>query len=230
MVKKSFPIILIQARINSTRLKGKILLNFFNEKIIERIIRIAKEISSKKKIFILTGVKKKNHVIENIAKKHNVSVFFGEEENVLKRFKSFIEKKKIKNKYIIRITSDNYLIQPSIVEETIKKFVLGNYDYGYIDPLSHFGGEIFKGEALFRLNKNNKNNKEHVTYELRKNKKFKILKLKSNFKKINHKKYITLDTFEDLMIMKKIQKNFKNLKALNCIKTLKSVQKKWKSA
>ena len=51
--------IFIQCRINSTRLPGKALIKFFNLKIIERIILIAKKTNFKKKIFIISGIKKK---------------------------------------------------------------------------------------------------------------------------------------------------------------------------
>ena len=61
--------ILIQARLNSTRLPGKILFKFFNETVIERIIKIAKKISNPKDIFILTGNKKNNKILADIAKK-----------------------------------------------------------------------------------------------------------------------------------------------------------------
>ena len=91
-------------------------------------------------------------------------------------------------------------------------------------------GEIFKGKVLFEEDRKKPKNQKHVTFSLRKNKKFKILKLKNNFKGINHKKYFTLDSFGDLIKMQMIEKNFKNLKSLNCLKTIKEIQKKWKFA
>ena len=61
MVKRPL-IVLIQARVNSTRLKGKIFFDLFDEKVIDRIIRIAKKIELKKKIYLLSGSKKKNYI------------------------------------------------------------------------------------------------------------------------------------------------------------------------
>ena len=52
-------VILIQARIYSTRLPGKILFKFFDNTIIERVIKIAKEVTDSKNIFIISGSKKK---------------------------------------------------------------------------------------------------------------------------------------------------------------------------
>ena len=48
--------IFIQARVNSKRLPGKIFFTFFNELIIVRIIRIAKEISPNKNIYLLLEI------------------------------------------------------------------------------------------------------------------------------------------------------------------------------
>jgi len=59
-------VILIQARINSTRLPGKVLFNFFNDTIIERIIKIAKKTANHKDIFIISGDKKKNNILLNL--------------------------------------------------------------------------------------------------------------------------------------------------------------------
>ena len=51
-------VVLIQARILSQRLKGKILFSFFNEDVIDRIIRIVKKTKFNKEIVLLSGNKK----------------------------------------------------------------------------------------------------------------------------------------------------------------------------
>lgn len=226
MVTRANFIVLIQARLNSTQLKSKILCSFFNISIIERIIKIAKALKIKKKIYIISGNKKRNLLLKNIAKKMSIEIFFDNEKNVLKRFQNLIIKKKLYNKNIIRITSDNYLIQPLIIDKMVKEFLKHNVDYCYIKPLSHFSGEIFKSKLLFLQNDNNSMNKEHVTYEMRNSRRFKVLGLPSNFFNINHKKYFTLDRIEDLYKMKKIELKFPKLKKLNCIEELKKIQKK----
>ena len=43
--------IFIQARIRSSRLPGKILFNFFDETVIDRIIRVTKKVNNKKIFF-----------------------------------------------------------------------------------------------------------------------------------------------------------------------------------
>jgi len=221
-------IVLIQARILSKRLKGKILFSFFNENIIDRIIRIVKKTQFNKEIVLLSGYKNKNLILKKYSRKHKIKIFFGSENNVLDRFKKFIKKKKYNRRYILRITSDNYLIQPQILDLLVKKAVKGNYDYAYIKPLSHYSGELIKAQKILDEKDISNDVLDHVTINIRKNKEIRKLALKSNFCGIDHTKYFTLDTIDDLVAMKKIEFKYKNLKSLNCINTIKNIQKKWK--
>ena len=108
--------IFIQCRINSSRLPGKALVTFFGTKIIERIILITKKTSFKKKIYLLTGSKNKNFKLLKIAKKHSIDIYFGNAQNVFKRYCDAINFFKIEpSSLIMRITADNYLIQPKIL-------------------------------------------------------------------------------------------------------------------
>ncbi len=222
-------IVLIQARILSQRLKGKILFSFFNENVIDRIIRIVKKTKFNKEIVLLSGNKKNNLILKEYSKKHKIKIFFGSENDVLDRFKKFIKKEKYKNQYILRITSDNYLIQPSILDLLVKKAVTGKFDYAYIKPLSHYAGELIKAQKILDETDTSNDVKNHVTIKIRKNKKIKKLALDKNFFGIDHTKYFTLDTMDDLIEMKKLEFKHAGLKKLNCIDTIKDIQKKWKS-
>ncbi len=219
--------IFIQCRINSTRLPGKALIKFFNLKIIERIILIAKKTNFKKKIFILSGSKKKNFELKKIAEKYNVNIFFGNETNVLKRYCDAIDFYALNhNESIMRLTADNYLIQPQVLNR-MSQFK-NKYEYIYVDPLSHFAGEIFIINSLLKKikRKNNSfNTREHVTWNFRKLKKFKIKKLSKKFLGINHSNKITLDNYQDLKFMREIEKNI-NFKKVDCIKNLIKLSKK----
>ena len=216
--------IFIQCRIYSSRLRGKALINFFGIKIVERIILIAKKTSFKKEIFLITGSEKKNYQLNKIAKKHNIKIFFGSETNVFKRYCDAIEFFSLnKDDDIMRLTADNYLIQPIILNK-LSKFIK-KYDYIYVDPISHFSGELFKTTSLLNKIKRKNisfNTKEHVTYNFRKMKNIKVKKLSNKLFGINHNCKITLDTDKDLKFLKKIENN-SEFKKLNCISALKKI-------
>jgi len=218
-------VILIQARINSTRLPGKILFNFFNDTIIERIIKIAKKISNNKDIFIISGDKKKNRILLNLAKKNNIRIYFGHETNVFLRFRNFLKTNYAKKyEYVYRITSDNYLIQPKIIKRMIKDAKNKKKDYGFVRPLSHYAGEIISKKLFFKKSNISKHTKEHVTWDFRKNKEINSLRYSKKFMNLNHEKSITLDTIKDLINMKIFENKFKGLKNIDNYNYLKRIQ------
>jgi spore coat polysaccharide biosynthesis protein SpsF (cytidylyltransferase family) len=218
-------VILIQARINSTRLPGKILFNFFTDTIIERIIKIAKKVSNNKDIFIISGDKKKNRILLNLAKKNNIRIYFGHEANVFLRFRNFLKTNYAKKyKYVYRITSDNYLIQPKIIKIMIKDAINKKKDYGFVRPLSHYAGEIISKKLFFKKSNISKYAKEHVTWDFRKNKEINSLRYSKKFMNLNHEKSVTLDTIKDLINMKIFEKKFKGLKNIDNYKYLKRIQ------
>ena len=102
-------LLIIQARLGSSRLPGKVLLNS-NDNIpiiksqIKRLRLIFKILKIKYKIIVAAPEKDKK-VFDTYFKKN---IFYGPEKNVLKRF--FFCAKKYKAKKIIRITSDDPLI------------------------------------------------------------------------------------------------------------------------
>ena len=222
--------IFIQSRIHSTRLPGKCFHSFYNQKVLERVIDISKKIKKNPRIFLVSSYKSKN-LLQKISQKKNIYSFFGDEKNVAKRFKNCINKFKIKNsEYILRITADNYLIQPLILNKMITVFFqkkrINNIKYLYIKPLSHFAGEIFNVEYFFQIYKIHKKQdltKEHVTWNMRKSKKY-AYGLSKNFMGLKHNSTITLDTIEDLIAMKSFEKS-KLFKPLNCLVQLKNYLK-----
>ena len=226
MVKKI--IVVIQARVMSERLKGKVFFNFFSETVIDRIIRIIKKTSFEKEIAIVSGNIEINSVFYEYALKHRIKIYFGSELNVLKRFKDFIKVYNYKKNFILRITSDNYLIQPYILNKLVKLGVDGDYDYTYIKPLSHYAGELIKADVLLNEKIKNKEVENHVTIGIRNNKNLKKLALERYFCGIDHKKYFTLDTILDLYKLRMLEFKFPELRKLNCLECIKKIQKNWR--
>ena len=216
--------IFIQCRIHSVRLPGKAFIKFYDKTIIERLIHIAKKTKFKKRIFLLSGNEKKNFKLKKIAKKLKIDIFFGNENNVLDRYCKAIQYFNIDhNDYIMRLTADNYLIQPKILNELTRH--VNKYEYIYVSPLSNFSGELFKVKSLIEKIANKRlssKTKEHTTWNFRLLKNIKRKTLSKNLFGINHNCKITLDTPADLLFLKKIEnnKNFKNVDCLNDVKKL----------
>lgn len=220
-------LIILQGRLLSRRLKYKGLFSFFNQNIFERMIDIAKSVKGPNKIIFASSNKKINLILKKICEKKKI-IFFpfkGDEENVFKRFQAIVKKNKKKYKYFLRITCDNYLVQPKIIELLYKKVCAEKTDYGYIDSMSHFSGEIISVKTFLKEGNKKISNKarEHVTWDIRHNKEYSKTILPKNFLNINHLKSPTLDTYEDLRKMYYYQLKYPNLKKIRSLESIKRI-------
>ena len=229
---KKLNIAIIQARMDSSRLPGKMLKKIGNHLIIEWVIRRLKKTKSVNKIILATSKKKIDQKFKTISKKLGINFFAGSEKDVLGRFVDSVRDFKKAN--IIRICADNPFIEPKEINKLISFYKKKNYDYVcnrqvfsnvYSDG---FGAEILSLNLLRKLDKLVKNKKlrEHVTLYLWKNKKkFKIHSLKLN----KHLAYpdlrFDIDTIKDLNFLKKIAKHKININtsAINIVKIAKKL-------
>ena len=122
-------IAIVQARMGSTRLPGKVLLDLAGKPIlvrdIERIQR-AKNIDS---IVVATTKKSEDDRIVSLCCEYGWNFFRGSENDVLDRY--YRAAREYDAKTIVRITSDCPLIEPTIVDLIIEKFsaLEPNIDY-----------------------------------------------------------------------------------------------------
>jgi len=196
---------ILQARMSSTRLPGKILKEIKDKPLIAYEIDRIKKSKKIDKIVIATSYDATNDILEDFCKKYNIDCFRGEENDVLKRFFD------CSNKYddydiIVRLTWDCPLIDPDILDETIKKFLKADVEYWSNSEPPTFpdwlDAEIFTRTALEITNEKSVllSEREHVTPYMKK-----------HFKKINYAFDIdfswyrlTVDEKEDLELIEKL--------------------------
>jgi spore coat polysaccharide biosynthesis protein SpsF len=199
---------IVQARMGSTRLPGKVLKIICGRSVLEHIINNLLKSQYINNIIIATTDDKKDDIIESFIKNYNVVVFRGSEKDVLSRYYNAAKINNIKN--IVRITGDDPVIDCNILDECIEKFFDDKLDYfRRIEGLPlGMGFEIFTFDALSIAYFNAKNDyeREHVTpylYDLNNN--FKILSYKDSK---NYSKYrVTLDTQEDFEVINALYEN-----------------------
>jgi len=199
---------IIQARMDSTRLPGKVLKNLDSEtSCLDFILNQLKNAIDKENIVIATTKLGTDDKIENFAKKNKINFFRGESSNVLDRYYNCAKKFSMKN--IIRITSDCPLIDPNIILKLIEIMNSDNFDYvsNVLTRTFPIGldVEIFRFSALERAwkNANLPSEKEHVTPYMKKNPTmFKLHNYENSIDKSNIR--LTLDTAEDLNLIKTV--------------------------
>ena len=107
----------IQARIGSKRLRGKVLLKIKNKTIIEIFLKRLSKSKLLNKIVVLIPLSKENNLLNSRVKSLGFETFRGSENNVLERFYKASLKYKPTN--IVRVTSDNPLVDPGLVDKMI---------------------------------------------------------------------------------------------------------------
>ena len=207
---------IIQARMNSTRLPGKVMKKIGDKYILEILVSRLKKSSFLDSIVIATTTNDEDVIIEALSKAIGVHCYRGSEENVLERY---AETSNIFGAdVLVRVTSDNPLTDVELMDKLIETHLNMKSDYTYCSdaPLG-LSTEIISSDVInyINLNANTKAEREHVTlYILNNSKHFKILKFNSNL--LNQDIRLTVDTEEDLKLMHNI---FRNLGDLDNIKT-----------
>jgi len=205
-------IAIIQARMGSTRLPGKIMKKISGKTVLEHVIdrvKLSKEIRD---IVIATTTKETDDPIIFEAQKLNTKYFRGSESNVLSRY--YFAAKEFNADIIVRITSDCPLIDPNIIDELVSFYKKQEYDIvsnagSDLNQRTYPRGldtEVFSFEQLKSAFNDSmmEYQKEHVTpyiYENSKNTYF----YKNSVDYSNHR--WTLDTQEDFELIKQIYKH-----------------------
>ena len=202
---------IIEARLNSVRLPGKVLKKINGIPAIECLFKRISKSKYLDNIVVATSKNKKNLPLIEFLKKKNINLYIGEDQNVLKRF--FDAANTYNASIVVRITGDSVILDYRLLDKMIKKFIEKKVDFlCNTQPMTYPDGqdiEIFSFQTLKKTYRNAKlrYEKEHVTPYIIKNKKFK----KYNYEnKIDYSKFRwSLDELEDLKVIRLIYAEFK---------------------
>lgn len=214
MKKKIKITAIVQARSTSVRFPKKVLQKINGKTLVEIInIRLKKSKLIQKIIFVIP--KDKNEVeLREVLSKNKINFFEGSKEDVLDRF----YKCAVKNPtdIIVRITGDCPLVDPYLIDKGLKFFlslkknksILTNYLPPTFPNGVDFSIFSFSGLKIAWENAKTEYEREHVVPYMLNYKSFKKYKLVN---KVNYSDLrITVDEPKDLIVVKKIFKQFKN--------------------
>ncbi len=202
---------IIQARMGSTRLPGKVLMTLAGKPVLWHIITRLQQAYHLDNICVATTIENEDNCIEEACRLWEIPVYRGSLDDVLLRYYECAKRigmQEGKKDYIVRITADCPFVDPSIVDNLIEKAVNGHYDYvSNIDPPTFPDGldvEVFRFDVLETTVKEARLNseREHVTPFIRDNKFFFKYNHASNLDLSNIR--LTLDTSEDYKLISTI--------------------------
>lgn len=203
----------IEARMTSSRLPGKVLLEAAGISMLEHLVRRLSAVQSIDQIVLATTVNNEDLPLIKLAKNLNISYFCGSEEDVMQRVIGAA--KSVNADVIVEITGDCPIIDPEIVEQTIRMFKAHKFDYvsnalmrSYPDGMDT---QVFRLDTLKRsaAMTNDPLDREHVTLHIRKNPKvFTHLHLIAPPEIHWPELGLTLDELSDYKLLKKIIEYF----------------------
>ncbi len=121
--------IIVQARMGSTRLPGKVMKEVLGRPLLELLIERLRQCRRADELVIATSTSPADDAIAALAEKLSVKLLRGSEDDVLDRY--YQAAKKFKLDHIVRITADCPLSDPEIIDRMIEHYADGGYPYDY---------------------------------------------------------------------------------------------------
>jgi len=201
---------LVQARMGSTRLPGKVLKSIVGKPMIEILLTRLSQSNELDSIVVATSEESQNDQLQSIVESLGYQCTRGSEKDVLGRF--YQSAKSADADVVVRITGDCPLVDPALVDLCIQGFKQCQVDYfSNVDPATFPDGldiEVMSFASLERANNetNAEFDREHVTPYIRNSDAF-------TKESINHTEDLsnqrwTVDEPEDLIVVTNIFEYF----------------------
>lgn len=198
---------IVQARMGSTRLPGKVLMDLGGKSVLARVVRRLQRSEKIRDIVVATSIHPADDAVVRECQLLNAACFRGSEHDVLDRY--YCAAKEFRAEIVVRITSDCPLIDPAVTDETIAAFFDEHVDYASntVPPTFPRGldVEVFTFKALERawMESTNSYEREHVTpYFYEHPELFRLGSIRNQTDCSRHR--WTLDTTEDLMLIREL--------------------------
>ena len=213
-------VVIIQARMASKRLPGKVLLQLGGRSVLSHVIERCQAIPNVDQVCCAISESSSSDPVAKEAEHCAVTIFRGSEEDVLDRY--YRAAIRLDAKIIVRVTSDCPMIDPEIVAQVIDLLIEENGDFATNNlPPSWPHGldcEAFKFNWLKRAWKESKepDDREHVSPYIRRHPEAKILNLEGpGGPLIDHR--WTLDYPEDLDFARALFAEFDPDRSIPCM-------------
>jgi spore coat polysaccharide biosynthesis protein SpsF (cytidylyltransferase family) len=199
--------VVLQARMGSTRLPGKVLADIAGKPMLQHVVERARRIPGATNVILATSADPANAPLIASAHAWGVPAYAGSESDVLDRY--YQAAKKFGADVIVRVTADCPLIDPAVSGRAVKEFLDNDFDYvSNTNPPTYPDGldtEVFSVDALDRAwhEATLPSEREHVTPYLWKNPtRFRIHNVQ-NGRDLSNLRW-TVDHPDDLMFVRSV--------------------------
>jgi spore coat polysaccharide biosynthesis protein SpsF len=221
----------VEARMKSSRLPGKVLLQALSKPMLEHLINRLRAVPSLDDIVLATTINRADNQLEECAKNLGVSCYRGSEVDVMARVIGAAEFTNAD--VIVEITADCPIIDPQIVEQTIRMFKAHQADYvsnahirSYPDGMDV---QVFRLDALKRSAAltEDRLDREHVTLHIRNHPQlFTHIHLVAPPEIHWPELGLTLDEEADYRLLKRIIEHFDGQPFFSCLDVVRLLRQK----
>lgn len=209
-MKKEKVCVILQARMSSTRLPGKVLKPILNQPMLALQLERVKKAKKIDEVIVATSTNAEDDAIDRLCQKLNINCFRGNLYDVLDRYYQAAKKNQVK--HIVRLTGDCPLSCPGLIDTVITKHLTTKSEYtSNCEPYTLPSGldvEVVRFDILEKVWQvaTMEHHREHVTAYIREG---------SDFHKENYAYpqdftdfRLTVDYLEDLELVEKIYEHF----------------------
>jgi spore coat polysaccharide biosynthesis protein SpsF len=202
---------IIQARVGSTRLPGKVLLDLCGKPVLWHVVQRTRAARKVHQVLVATTTRAEDDEIEGLCRGWGTLMYRGQVDDVLARYQgavSYLERIGVPVNRIVRITADCPLIDPGVIDRGVHESEEHDIDYlSNIDPPTYPDGldvEVFTRDTLEITNReaNLPSDREHVTPYMRRGGRFKIRNIEAE-RDLSSLRW-TLDTREDYLFIREV--------------------------
>lgn len=203
---------IIQARMSSTRLPGKVLMDINGKPMLMYMVERVSAAALIDKVIVITSIDSSDDPIDQFCERNKILLYRGSLEDVLDRYYKAAAHYQVDT--VVRLTADCPLIDPDMIDKVVTMYKECKYDYvgNTIPPKWSvpvgMDVEVFSFEKLAQLSRevNNGTDREHVTFYFWKHPDiFKIHRYESE-EALSHFR-LTVDYEEDFRLVKAVFDN-----------------------
>ena len=201
---------LVQARMGSTRLPGKVLKSIVDKPMIELLLTRLSQSRELDEIVVATSEERQNDQLQSIVELLGFGCTRGDEKDVLNRF--YESAKSLSADAVVRITGDCPLVDSALVDECIRGYKKSNVDYfSNIDPATYPDGldiEVMSFKSIKRANDETDSefDREHVTPYIRNSNSFSKSSMR-HAEDLSYQRW-SVDEPEDLIVVTNVFEHF----------------------
>ena len=223
----------IQARMSSTRLPGKVLKTASGRTMLDRMLERVRKSTMIDQVIVATTTDPSDNAIVRACHRYDTEVYRGSLLDVLDRY--YQAAKQYQANIIVRLTGDCPLIDPRLIDDVVKALVDQQVDFAcnrlpppfartYPIGLDVEASTIAALENAWR-NADQKHEREHVfPYLYAVPGRFKVIQL-NHSENLGHLRW-TLDTPADLVLLRRVYRYFKGRNDFSWLEVLQLQRQK----